>query len=82
MYQAQLKNWPNYWPPLPRNIATIVQSIPANTPGDVDEGTAEALNWLVQTFGGMASPPPPSRRTAARHDIAKEAKGPSLILTQ
>ena len=60
MYQSQLKNWPNYWPPLPPNIATIVQSIPANLPGDVDAGTAEALNWLVETFRNMQSPSPPS----------------------
>src|SRR5262249_60779139 len=38
MYQFQLKNWPNYWTPpkLPRNIANLVQLIPANCPGDVD----------------------------------------------
>jgi len=60
IYQGQLKNWPNYWPPLPPNIATIVQSIPANLPGDVDAGTAEALNWLVETFRNMQSPSPPS----------------------
>jgi hypothetical protein len=75
MYQAQLKNWPNYWPPLPPNIATIVQSIPANTPGDVDEGTAEALNWLVQTFGGMASPPPPRGKLRPATMLQKKRKG-------
>jgi hypothetical protein len=59
IYQGQLKNWPNYWPPLPQKIKNIVQSIPANLPGDVDSGTAEALNWLVETFRRIASPPPP-----------------------
>jgi hypothetical protein len=58
MYQCQLKNWPNYWPPKPKNIATIVQSSPANCPGDVDAVTAQALNWLVETFRRIQSPSP------------------------
>jgi hypothetical protein len=58
LYQAQLKNWPNYWPKQPQNIANLVQLIPANTPGDVDAGTAQCLNWLVETFRRIASPPP------------------------
>jgi hypothetical protein len=58
LYQAQLKNWPNYWPALPKNIAKIVQLIPPNTPGEVDEETAEALNWLVETFRRIKSPSP------------------------
>ena len=59
IYQGQLKNWPDYWPKLPKNIAKIVLLIPANLPGDVDAVTAEALNWMVETFRRIASPPPP-----------------------
>jgi hypothetical protein len=59
IFQNQLKNWPNYWPAMPKNIAKIVQSIPANCPGDVDAATAAVLNWLVETFRRLASPPPP-----------------------
>jgi hypothetical protein len=58
LYQAQLKNWPNYWPALPKNISKIVQLIPPNTPREVDEETAEALNWLVETFRRFKSPSP------------------------
>jgi hypothetical protein len=75
MYQGQLKNWPNYWPALPKNIAKIVQLIPANLPGDVDAVTAEALNWLVQTFGGMASPPPPRGQLRPAAILKKRRKG-------
>lgn len=74
MYQAQLKNWPNYWPPLPQNIAIIVNSIPPDTPGEVDQATAEALNWLVQTFGGMASPPPPRGELRPTKILQKQKK--------
>src|SRR5262249_4268913 len=59
MYQEQLKHWPNYWPELPKKIANIARSIPANYPGDVDEGMAEALNWLVKTFLHLKPPTPP-----------------------
>jgi hypothetical protein len=82
LFQGQLKNWPNYWPPLPQNIATIVQSIPASLPGDVDAGTAEALNWLVETFRQMASPPPPQgtlRPVALLKKMQKGRKGGTAI---
>jgi hypothetical protein len=59
IYQGQLKNWPNYWPKLPKNIAKIVLLIPPNLPGAVDAVTAECLNWMVETFRRIASPPPP-----------------------
>jgi hypothetical protein len=63
IYQGQLKNWPNYWTPpkLPQEIGDLVRQIPANCPGDVDDGgvTATVLNWLVETFRKMASPTPP-----------------------
>ncbi len=75
VYQGQLKNWPNYWPPLPRRIATIVQSIPANLPGDVDAATAEALNWLVETFRRIASPPPPRGTLRPATILQKKRKG-------
>jgi hypothetical protein len=58
LYQAQLKNWPNYWPKQPQRIKNIAQDIPGNTPGEVDEETAEALNWLVETFRRIKSPSP------------------------
>jgi hypothetical protein len=73
MYQEQLKHWPNYWPKLPKKIADIVRDIPANYPGDVDKGTAEALNWLVETFRKMQSPPPPRGNLRPARDIPKTA---------
>jgi hypothetical protein len=32
IYQGQLKNWPDYWRKLPKNIAKIVPLIPADLP--------------------------------------------------
>jgi hypothetical protein len=58
IWQNQLKNWPNYFHPLPRDLAERVRinlSISAATGrgnGDVDETTAEALNWFIRTLGG------------------------------
>jgi hypothetical protein len=59
IYQGQLKNWPTAsWGKLPQRIIDLVQLIPADLPGDVDDVTAQVLNWLVEKFGGMPSPSP------------------------
>ena len=42
IFQGQLKNWPTAsWGKLPQRIINLVQLIPADLPGDVDEVTAE-----------------------------------------
>ena len=56
MYQEQLTHWPNYWPAIPKKFEKIVKYIPPTFPGDVDQGMAELLNWLVQAFRGTKSP--------------------------
>ena len=58
IWQYQLKNWPNYLPPLPKWLRDEVQNyltIAANGRGngDVDEVTAKALNWLLKKFGAL-----------------------------
>jgi hypothetical protein len=58
IWQNQLKNWPNYLPDLPKKLKLKVQNllISPNTGrgnGDVDEVTAEALNWLLKKLGAL-----------------------------
>jgi hypothetical protein len=58
IWQNQLKNWPNYFPALPQRLKAKLHSItilPATGRGngDVDEVTAEALNWLLKKFGAL-----------------------------
>ena len=64
LWQYQLKNWPNYLPPLPKGLSKKVQNLPGLTSpigalvagkgnGDVDAVTAEALNWLLKKFGAL-----------------------------
>src|SRR5207245_2325488 len=63
IWQYQLKNWPDYLPALPKPLKTKVQSLPGSVPpgsvitgkgnGDVDEVTAEALNWLLKKIGAL-----------------------------
>jgi hypothetical protein len=58
IWQNQLKNWPNYFHPLPREPAEKVRNTFSPTTGtgrgngDVDEVTVEALNWFIRTLGG------------------------------
>ena len=64
LWQYQLKNWPDYLPPLSKKLSKKVQNLPGLTSptgalvagkgnGDVDEVTAEALNWLLKKFGAL-----------------------------
>jgi hypothetical protein len=46
--QNQLKNWPNDWPKPPSELSAKLRNLRIN--GDVDDLTAEALNWLVSAF--------------------------------
>ena len=53
--QNQLKHWPNNWPKLPPELNKKVQNLPVSPVtgrgnGDVDDLTAEALNWLLGAF--------------------------------
>ena len=58
IWQNQLKNWPNYFHPLPRELAEKVRNTFSPTTGtgrgngDVDQITADALNWFIRTLGG------------------------------
>jgi hypothetical protein len=57
-WQSQFKNWPNYMPALPKWLSKKVQKIPISPLtgrgyGDVDEVTAEALNWLLKKLGAL-----------------------------
>ncbi|WOH69604.1 hypothetical protein [Bradyrhizobium sp. BWA-3-5] len=58
LWQNQLKNWPNYFHPLPRELAERVRNTFSPTTGtgrgngDVDQVTADALNWFIRTLGG------------------------------
>jgi hypothetical protein len=58
IWQNQLKNWPNYFQPLPRDLAERVRNTitvlsgTGRGNGDVDEVTAEALNWFISKLGG------------------------------
>ena len=59
MWQYQFKNWPNYLPPLPRWLKAIVQNFPISAvtgrgSGDVDEGTAKALNWYLRKLSALS----------------------------
>jgi hypothetical protein len=53
IWQNQLKNWPNYFHPLPRDIAEKVRNTfspmigAGRGTGELDEVTAEALNWFI-----------------------------------
>ena len=53
IWQNQLKNWPNFFHPLPHDLALKVKnslsisSVTGRGNGDVDEITAEALNWFI-----------------------------------
>ncbi|WFU44139.1 hypothetical protein QA640_17810 [Bradyrhizobium sp. CB82] len=58
IYQYQLKNWPDYLPRAPQWLKEIVRDMPISTNtgrgnGDVDGGTARALNWLLKKFGAL-----------------------------
>jgi hypothetical protein len=59
IWQGQLKNWPNTSPPLPPGLALKVKnSLPISTTtgqgnGDVDELTAETLNWFLRKLGAL-----------------------------
>jgi len=54
IYQYLLKHWPNDFPQIPPKLKPVVQSIQETRAGtgngEVDDATAEALNWLVGTF--------------------------------
>ena len=58
IWQNQLKNWPNYFHPLRPDIAEKVRNTLSISPvtgrgnGDVDELTAEALNWFIGILRG------------------------------
>ena len=59
IWQYQLRNWPNYLPPLPLWLKAKVQNLPISPitgrgNGDVDEVTAEALNWLLKKLGALS----------------------------
>jgi hypothetical protein len=58
IWQNQLKNWPDYLPVLPQGLKAKVQNLPMSPNagrgnGDVDEVTAEALNWLLKKLGAL-----------------------------
>jgi hypothetical protein len=58
IWQAQLKNWPDYLPRLPKWLELKVQNLPISRytgrgNGDVDVVTAEALNWLLKKLGAL-----------------------------
>jgi hypothetical protein len=57
LWQSQLKKWPNYLPPLPKWLKDKVRTLPilptGEGNGDVEEVTAEALNWLLKKFGTL-----------------------------
>jgi hypothetical protein len=56
IWQGQLKNWPNYFQPIPKDLALKIKTTlpggPGTGNGDVDEITAEALNWFIGKLGG------------------------------
>lgn len=58
IWQNQLKKWPNYFHPLPHDLAQkvnttlTISSVTGRGNGDVDEITAEALNWFIGKLGG------------------------------
>jgi hypothetical protein len=57
IWQNQLKNWPNYFHPFPRDLADKVRTLSISKAtgrgdGDVDEITAEALNWFIRILAG------------------------------
>jgi hypothetical protein len=74
MYQEQFTHWPNYWPPIPKKFGIIVKYIPPTFPGDVDEGMAELLNWAVEAFRKMKSPPPPRGNSRPAVILQKQTK--------
>ena len=58
-FQYNLKNWPNYYHPLPRELADKIRTTfgpllgsSGRGNGDVDLITAEALNWFIGVLGG------------------------------
>lgn len=56
LWQYRFKNWPNYMPALPPKLKAKVQSLPIRRhrgTGEVDEVTAEALNWLLKELGAL-----------------------------
>jgi hypothetical protein len=57
IWQYQLKHWPDYLPALPNWLKAEVQKLPMSNTGpgngDVDEGTAQALNWLLRKFRAL-----------------------------
>jgi hypothetical protein len=58
IWQYQFKNWPNYLPALPQSLKAQVQNLPISPAtgrgnGDVDQVTAEALNWLLKRLGAL-----------------------------
>jgi len=58
IWQNQLKNWPNFFHPLRPDIAEKVRNTLSISPvtgrgnGDVDDLTAEALNWFIGILRG------------------------------
>lgn len=57
IWQNQFRNWPDYLPALPKRLKERVRSLPLSPDGrgngDVDEITADALNWLLREFGAL-----------------------------
>jgi hypothetical protein len=58
IWQNQLKNWPNYFHPLPPDIAEAVRTTFSPTTatgrgtGELNEVTAKALNWFIGKLRG------------------------------
>jgi hypothetical protein len=57
IWQNQLKHWPDYFHPLPHDLAEKVRTLSISSAtgrgnGDVDEITAEALNWFIRKLAG------------------------------
>ena len=62
LWQAQVKKWPDYFDALPTepvgtSLADRVKTLPLESNGrgngDVDQITAEALNWILRDFGAL-----------------------------
>ena len=61
LWQNQLKNWPEVsetLPNMPRTLRNKLRNLPLSPAGegngDVDELTAEALNWLLKQLGALS----------------------------
>ena len=54
IWQNQLKSWPDRPAKLAAKMANLpISPITGRGNGDVDEVTAEALNWLLKKFGAL-----------------------------